>query len=267
MNGTIEFESLHNAEKAYAIANHQVLAQHSCSLSLHLSLPASQDPLPLAQPRLIKSLPRTFTAGKVFDLCREFGPIFSATLQLAPAYPPGSGPPKFKGQALVTFYEEEDARKMTEGLHFLEVEGQSIIVALWDARRAEKGRRSDISSKSFHSHSNPSSSSSPVQNKAERTSTWAKSTSKYPSSLSATTPEFVSPAMSRNVSGASQWSSSTGDTSFGQGGGGVGDSPKLSSKSKGDGLSIDPCELLFPLPFSLYWKLAYTSTAADRLKC
>ncbi|GAA5963668.1 hypothetical protein JCM3765_003538 [Sporobolomyces pararoseus] len=238
--GTIEFESLHNAEKAYATANRQVFPQHSCSLSFHLSLPPSQDPVPLAQPRLIKSLPRTFTAGKVFDLCREFGPIFSATLQLAPAYPPGSGPPKFKGQALVTFYEEEDARKMTEGLHFLEVEGQSIIVALWDARRAEKGRRSDISSKSFHS--NPSS-PSPVQNKAERTSTWAKSTSKYPSSLSATTPEFVSPAMSRNVSGASQWSNNTGDTSFGHGGGGVGDSPKLSSKSKGDGLSIDPCNL------------------------
>jgi polyadenylate-binding protein len=234
MSGTIEFETLSNAEKAYATRNHQIFTQHG-SLELHLSPPPSKDPLPLAQPRLIKSLPRTFTAGKVFDLCRPFGPIHSATLQLSPAYPPGSGPPKFKGQALVTFYEEEDGQKMVEGLNFLEVEGQNIIVALWDARRAAKARRSDISSKSFNSYSNAS---SPVQHKEERTKSWASS--KYPPALSATSPEFVSPAMSRNISGASQWSNNTGDTSFqGEEGG----SPKLSSKARGDGLSIDPCKL------------------------
>ncbi|GAA5843235.1 hypothetical protein JCM3766R1_006632 [Sporobolomyces carnicolor] len=227
MCGTIEFDSLYNAEKAYATVKNQVFTQQG-ALNLHLSRDGAQDPLPLAQPRLLKSLPRNYTAGKVFDLCREFGPIHSATLLLAPARPPGSGAPKFKGQALVTFYEEEDAQRMAQGLHFLEVEGQSIIVAVWDAKRAERGRRSDVSSRSVHS--NPPS-PVPPHTKSERTSMWAKSGSKYPSTLSATSPEFVSPAMSRNVSGASQWSNNTGDTSNPEG------------EESVRGLAIDPCNL------------------------
>ncbi|GAA5912824.1 uncharacterized protein JCM6883_004843 [Sporobolomyces salmoneus] len=245
LSGIIEFTSLHNAEKAFATSNHQIFPRNGGSLDFHLSPSPAQvaqggtsladDPGPLSVPRsvprLLKSLPRNFTPGKVFDLCREFGPIYSATLQLAPAYPPGSGPPKFKGQALVTFYEEEDAQKMTAGLHFLEVEGQSIIVATWDSRRAEKGRRSDIGTKSARLSS---SSPPPAQTKSQRTSSWANSTA-----LKATSPEFVSLSMSRNVSGASQWSNNTGDTSTHE----STDLEKPSLKARGDGLKIDPCNL------------------------
>ncbi|GAA6022413.1 hypothetical protein JCM11491_001583 [Sporobolomyces phaffii] len=247
LKGAIEFESLHNAEKAYATAKDQVFPQHAASLSLSLSPTPGDDPLPLAQPRLIKSLPRHFTAGKVFDLCREFGPIHSATLQLAPAFPPGSGPPKFKGQALVTFYDEDDANDMTQGLQYLEVEGLNIIVALWDPKRAERGRRSDVSRRSRHSDASSATAAvtSPVPNKAERTSKWAHSTAlaggNYPSDLGATAPEFVSPAMSRNVSGASQWSNTTAETSYRD------ESSPRASRWHADSAttpsSIDPCNL------------------------
>ncbi|GAA5959211.1 hypothetical protein JCM21900_004262 [Sporobolomyces salmonicolor] len=223
--GTIEFESRMNAEKAYATCNNQQFPHHSCALSLHLNAPPAVDPQPLARPRLLKSLPRTFTCGQLFDLCRPFGPIYSATLQLAPSYPPGSGPPTFKGQALVVFYEEKDAQAATEGLHFLEVGGQNIAVALWDAKRAEKGRRSDVSARSTHQGAM----TSPVPSQHERTSQWAAMTNQtatpnrsgaYPNSLSAGAPEWTpSAAMHRNVSGASQtsmWSSTEGPTHGGR---------------------------------------------------
>ncbi|GAA5890483.1 hypothetical protein JCM5296_005059 [Sporobolomyces johnsonii] len=244
--GTIEFESLSNAEKAYATCNNQQFPHHSCALSLHLNAPPAVDPQPLARPRLLKSLPRTFTSGQLFDLCRPFGPIYSATLQLAPSYPPGSGPPKFKGHALVTFYEEKDAQAATEGLHFLEVGGQNIAVALWDAKRAEKGRRSDVSARSVHQGAM----ASPVQSQHERTSQWAATTNQavtpgrsgaYPNSLSAGAPEWSpSAAMQRNVSGASQtsmWSSTDGPT--------LGGSPvqPASQRMPSSAAVIDPCNL------------------------
>lgn len=46
----------------------------------------------------------------------------------APAFPPGSGPDVFKGQAVAHWYDETHARRAMEELHCLEVEGSTITV-------------------------------------------------------------------------------------------------------------------------------------------
>ncbi|GAA6064410.1 hypothetical protein JCM10212_001234 [Sporobolomyces blumeae] len=289
LTGSIEFESLDQAEKAYATTNGQTFPLHDCSLSLHLSRPppstttaaGARDPVvavPTARPRLLKSLPRTFTSGQVYTLCRPFGPIASCSLQLSPSGPRGTSsssltttatttttmangpvlPLKFKGQAIVTWYDEADAERAMQGLHFLEVAGQNIAIALWDERRAGNGRarRSDTSRRSSGgggggqdgrtergskypattmTTTTTTSEPSRIQSRYERTSRWASdpahssadaTTTTRPSAdrstlatttttaLSANAREFVSPVMSRNVSGASRWSSDTRDTSI-----------------------------------------------------
>lgn len=116
------------AEKAYATVNDTSLLNYGCDLTLHTSPPPAADPAPNAAPRIIKSLPLDTTAGRVFDLFRPYGPLHRVKLVLAPAFPAGSGPPVFKGQAQVVFYEEEHARIATEELHCAEFGGSTIIV-------------------------------------------------------------------------------------------------------------------------------------------
>ncbi|GAA5895141.1 hypothetical protein JCM8208_000123 [Rhodotorula glutinis] len=138
--GKIEFESLDRTEKAYATCNGQRLPGTSAStLVLSLASPSSaeSDPLPLAAPRIIKQLPPSFTASKLFDLARPFGPLHSATLLYSPSPHPGE-PPRFKGHALVTFYDEQHAVDAERGLHFLEVEGQNIAVQVYEPKRAAR---------------------------------------------------------------------------------------------------------------------------------
>ncbi|ORY92525.1 hypothetical protein BCR35DRAFT_297972 [Leucosporidium creatinivorum] len=140
--GHIEFESLDRAQKAYATVNGQAFPEFSSALSLHLSPALTEDPAPNAVPRLFKSLPLNTTAGSLFDLCRPFGPVHRVALQLAEGPRRSSGASTvFKGQALVTFYDEEHAKVATEELHCSELHGNTIIVQNFIPARA---RKSDI---------------------------------------------------------------------------------------------------------------------------
>ncbi|GAA5943127.1 uncharacterized protein JCM15063_005210 [Sporobolomyces koalae] len=235
VTGTVEFEDLLKAEKAYATTNYQRFAQNTCTLSLRLSPVHGQDPLPQALPRVLKALPLSYTAGQVFDLCRPFGPIHSATLQLSRAHSRGAArPPQFKGEACVVFYDEHDAIRMVQGLNFIELDGQNILATESKAaRKCGRGRHSYPSTLSHELesvHDDPA--AFPVQ----------ECTNVQPSpprtSLNATAPEFASPVMSRNVSGASQWSNSTAETSHHDV-----DPPTPKSSIFRDGLTIDPCNL------------------------
>ncbi|GAA5968955.1 hypothetical protein JCM11641_000790 [Rhodosporidiobolus odoratus] len=263
--GLIEFESLHKAEQAYATVNGQKLSP-SGSLILSLTPPPSSDPLPSpnSQPRLVKQLPFTLTPPTLYNLTRPFGPLYSLTLLLAPP-PPHAPPgirPRFRGQAVVKYYSEEDAIKMQEGLHFAEIEGQNVAVSVWDQTRAERNRarRSDVSTTTMSgtpARLMNGGDKSPSVSPGTRTSRWAADQQssgagepspstplKYPSEGSVGAGEFrpssaqpQSRVMGRTVSGASQWSMAS---SVDESGGG--------RKNEG----IDPCNLFIKsLPSSL----------------
>ncbi|GAA5834734.1 hypothetical protein JCM11251_003648 [Rhodosporidiobolus azoricus] len=272
-HGKIEFESLYKAEVAYATCNnHRLSPTSTLTLSFSPLSSASADPAPSPSsvPRLIKQLPLTLTASTLFALCRPYGPIYSLTLLLAPptSHAPSGSQPRFKGHALVHFYAEEDAQKMQEGMHFSKVGGQNIAVSLWDVKRAEKAQaRGSLGGRSVSGSAYPSPGSSPRQGQdgfgaspsaspSVRTSRWAteqaapSTPSKYTASLSAGAAGFTPPSsreMSRNASGASQWSvgsvSGGGEASPKTGGGAV---------EIGKNGEIDPCNLFIKsLPAAL----------------
>lgn len=136
--GCIEFETIAKAEKAYATVQfHSFPTYGGSSLSLHITPPPSSDPVPQSAPRLIKNLSLDSTPSTVFDFCRPFGPVFRIAFMYAPAFPPGSGPDVFKGQAVAHWYDETHARRAMEELHCLEVEGSTITVQIFDPPRAK----------------------------------------------------------------------------------------------------------------------------------
>ncbi|KAJ8294861.1 Pre-mRNA-splicing factor cwf23 [Rhodotorula toruloides] len=267
MSGKIEFETLDKAERAYATCNNQRLSSgHILLLSFSPPSSSSTDLEPQATPRIIKHLARPFTASHLFSLCRPFGPIHSATLLLAPS--PAGGPPKFKGQALVTFYDEHHAEEMQRGLHFTEVGGQSVAVQVWDAKRAAGGRgRASLGT-----------TPSPGLSPNEKVSRWAATQQETPSKysryagLAATGPSTPSTMpMRRDVSGASstmsRLSSEAGETVQG-GGGGAGGAGQAGSDPRNLFIkNLDPCLSVPALTalFSPFGALTSTTIALDPL--
>ncbi|GAA6013993.1 hypothetical protein JCM10207_000199 [Rhodosporidiobolus poonsookiae] len=261
--GKIEFETLDKAELALATCNLQRLSSGGV-LSLS-PLPSGDDPSPSPpssdSSRLLKQLPFTTTPAQLFALLRPFGPLRSLTLLLAPppAHAPQGSKPSFRGQAVATFFDPAHAQAAQEGLHFSEVDGQSIAVGAWDEKRAERNRarRSDVSvstpsrSPAQSKYASPASAAA-SPDLAGRTSRWAADQAsppppssapstpaqqRYPASLGAGAAEFgPSPSAAsrpmdrRSASAASQWS-------VGSGGG----SPAGEAAGK-DGL-VDPCNL------------------------
>ncbi|BGP07590.1 hypothetical protein JCM10049v2_003428 [Rhodotorula toruloides] len=267
MSGKIEFETLDKAERAYATCNNQRLSSgHILLLSFSPPSSSSTDLEPQATPRIIKHLARPFTASHLFSLCRPFGPIHSATLLLAPS--PAGGPPRFKGQALVTFYDEHHAEEMQRGLHFTEVGGQSVAVQVWDAKRAAGGRgRASLGT-----------TPSPGLSPNEKVSRWAATQQETPSKysryagLAATGPSTPSTMpMRRDVSGASstmsRLSSEAGETVQG-GGGGAGGAGQAGSDPRNLFIkNLDPCLSVPALTalFSPFGALTSTTIALDPL--
>ncbi|BGO96461.1 hypothetical protein RTBOTA2_002797 [Rhodotorula toruloides] len=267
LSGKIEFETLDKAERAYATCNNQRLSSGH-TLLLSLSPPSSSsDPEPQATPRIIKHLPSPFSASHLFTLCRPFGPLYSATLLLAPF---SGGAPRFKGQALVTFYDEHDAEEMQRALHFTEVGGQSVAVQVWDAKRAAGGRgRASLGA-----------TPSPGLSPNEKVSRWAATQSQQetPSKFSryaglASTPSTPSAPMRRDVSGASasstasRWSSEAGEVGQGGQGATAGPGPTGSDPRNLFIKNLDPslpASSLHAL-FSPFGVLTSTSLALDPL--
>ncbi|GAA6001166.1 uncharacterized protein JCM10292_006407 [Rhodotorula paludigena] len=263
--GVVEFESLDRAEKAYATCNGQRLPSSTSTLNLSLSPPSSSapDPVPSATPRLLKQLPKTMTASKLFDLARPFGPLFRVTLRYAPPRPfdppSSSSQPHFTSQAILRYYDEAHAQAAYEGLNFLEVEGQNITVQVYDEKRAAaaaagKGRVSDGARSSLGG-----SAGGPAT-----PSRWATpSPSPSPSSAAAGTPskyaglgvssngEHRSPSIARSVSNSSAASASRwkrAGSPLDTPGTPPSGSPSAQASSGGmrrtaSGSGIDPCNL------------------------
>ncbi|GAA5990938.1 hypothetical protein JCM10908_000088 [Rhodotorula pacifica] len=140
LTGKVEFESLDRAEKAYATCNNARLGGlHPGLLKLSINRDSLLDPIPAARPLILKQLPDRFTPSELFDLARPHGAVHSAVLLFSSPWP-GIDPPVFKGQALVTYYNEEDAVQARMGLHLLEVQGQNIAVQVYDPKRDARNR-------------------------------------------------------------------------------------------------------------------------------
>lgn len=120
-----------SAEKALATLQGRPIPGIQQHVSLTLSpYPSTTPPTPLpppnASPRLVKQLPSGFTDSQLYDLFRPFGALASVRAQA----------PIGKDNGIVEFWREEDAREAEEAMHCADVEGQNIVVQIYQPRRA-----------------------------------------------------------------------------------------------------------------------------------
>ncbi|TEB34344.1 hypothetical protein FA13DRAFT_1789463 [Coprinellus micaceus] len=130
LSGTIEFKFLEKAEKALATLQGRPIPELTQTVPLLLSpYPSTNPPTPLpppsAQPRLVKQLPPNYTDSQLYDLFREFGALASARVNTQ--YGPDTG--------IIEFWNENDARAAEEAMHCAEVEGQNIVVQVYQPPR------------------------------------------------------------------------------------------------------------------------------------
>jgi polyadenylate-binding protein len=118
------------AEKALATLQSRPIPNVEPPVPLVLSpYPSTTPPTPLpppsASPRFVKQLPPDFTDSQLYDLFRPFGALASVRT------PTSSG----RDTGIVEFWREEDARDAEDALHCADVEGQNIVVQLYQQRR------------------------------------------------------------------------------------------------------------------------------------
>ena len=119
------------AEKALATLQERPIPNIQPPVLITLSpYPSTTLPTPLpppnAPPRLVKHLPSGFTDSQLYDVFRPFGALASVRTQ------PGFG----SDTGVVEFWREEDAREAEDTMHCAEVEGQNIVVQIYQPRRA-----------------------------------------------------------------------------------------------------------------------------------
>ncbi|SPC64204.1 related to polyadenylate-binding protein 3 [Ustilago sp. UG-2017b] len=119
-NGTVEFQTLYKAEKAYAIVRPPIVLRIEQQT-------APTEPTANAKPRLVKQLPSTTDDALVYDLFRRFGPLRRAQCILTNPAGIHSG---FKGMALLEFYSEQDAQRAETEMHCADVGGKTISVSI-----------------------------------------------------------------------------------------------------------------------------------------
>ncbi|SJX63558.1 related to polyadenylate-binding protein 3 [Sporisorium reilianum f. sp. reilianum] len=119
-SGTIEFQTLDKAEKAYATVRPPIQLRIQQDSS-------SKEPTASAKPRLVKQLPPGTDDASLFDLFRPFGPLRRAQCLLTNPAGIHTG---FKGRALLEFYSEDDAQRAESEMHCRELGGKSISVVV-----------------------------------------------------------------------------------------------------------------------------------------
>lgn len=128
-SGTVEFQTLDKAEKAYAIVRPPIVLRIEQDV-------AATEPAASAKPRLVKQLPPTTDDAHVYDLFRRFGPLRRAQCILTNPAGIHTG---FKGMALLEFYSESDAQRAETEMHCADVGGKTISVAVDTATRKVSG--------------------------------------------------------------------------------------------------------------------------------
>ncbi|KAI0642693.1 hypothetical protein C8Q79DRAFT_228546 [Trametes meyenii] len=140
LSGTIEFKYLEKAEKALATLQGRPIPGLPQPVLLTLSpYPSTTPPTPLpppsASPRLVKQLPPGYTDSQLYDLFRPFGALASVRTQA----------PFGKDTGVIEFWREDDAREAEEAMHCADIEGQNIVVQIYQPRRAPGAAVSEFS--------------------------------------------------------------------------------------------------------------------------
>lgn len=155
LTGTVEFEKLENAEKAYATLHNYYFNQHQCPLILSHSPDPSDDPKPSARVRLIKFLPPQITPGRLFNIFRPFGPIYRISLNY---HHTPDGLPFFSGTALIEFYSEPQAVLAQLEMHCSQLDRHTIAIEEYDGRRDPNRRTRAIINNNNNNNLSPTSS-------------------------------------------------------------------------------------------------------------
>ncbi|TKY85401.1 hypothetical protein EX895_005563 [Sporisorium graminicola] len=119
-SGTVEFQSLDKAEKAYATVRPPIQLRIQQDMS-------AKEPVASAKPRLVKQLPPGTDDAALYDLFRPFGPLRRAQCLLTNAAGIHTG---FKGKAVLEYYSEDDAQRAESEMHCREIGGKSISVVV-----------------------------------------------------------------------------------------------------------------------------------------
>lgn len=134
VGGTVEFQTLVKAEKAYATVRPPI--------QLRIEQDASvAEPVAAARPRLVKQLPSHTDDALVYDLFRRFGPLRRAQCILTNTAGVHTG---FKGMASLEYYSEEDAQRAEAEMHCSDVGGKTISVAVDTAARKVSASASEF---------------------------------------------------------------------------------------------------------------------------
>ncbi|UZJ52645.1 hypothetical protein CBS101457_001965 [Exobasidium rhododendri] len=118
VQGTVEFQTLDKAERAYATIRHP-------RLSINEDITRDQEPE--SKPRLIKELPAGLEDVDVYDMFRPYGALASASRIVTNPQGHHTG---YRGMAIIRYYHEEDAKKAQADTHCAEVEGKTISVTI-----------------------------------------------------------------------------------------------------------------------------------------
>ncbi|CAG7849946.1 SubName: Full=Related to protein mediates microtubule-dependent mRNA transport {ECO:0000313/EMBL:CCA67340.1} [Serendipita indica DSM 11827] len=146
-SGSIEFRTIERAEKALATLDGRQMAQAYPPVILNLD-PTPQStssthnwPPPAASPRIISNLPPAFSDSRLFDTFRVFGAIASCRMNA------DMGP----DVGIITFWREEDAARMEEGMHMGDIDDYTISIKSLSARdmRKHKGLEFNPQAPSF----------------------------------------------------------------------------------------------------------------------
>lgn len=133
-SGTIEFQTLDKAEKAYAIVHPPI---QLCIVEEA----TANDPTASAKPRLVKQLPSTTDDANLYDLFRRFGPLKRAhCIRTNPA----GVHTGFRGMAVLEYYSEKDAQLAQAAMHCADVGGKTISVVVDTATRKVSASASEF---------------------------------------------------------------------------------------------------------------------------
>ncbi|CDR88537.1 related to polyadenylate-binding protein 3 [Sporisorium scitamineum] len=124
-SGTVEFQALDKAEKAYATVRPPIQLRIQQDTT-------TKEPAASAKPRLVKQLPPGTDDAAVYDLFRPFGPLRRAQCLLTNPAGIHTG---FKGMAVLEFYSDDDAQRAESEMHCSQVGGKTISVAVDTATR------------------------------------------------------------------------------------------------------------------------------------
>ncbi|EPQ25935.1 uncharacterized protein PFL1_06609 [Pseudozyma flocculosa PF-1] len=128
-SGTVEFQTIDKAEKAYATVRPPIRLRI-------VDEGQGQEPRAASKPRLVKQLPPHTDDAMVYDMFRPFGPLVRAHCILTSPAGVHTG---FRGMASLEYYSEQDAQLAQDEMHCVSIGDKTISVAVDSVQRRPTG--------------------------------------------------------------------------------------------------------------------------------